>query len=193
MHTCKIQHWWSNIHSTKCWILLRAPQTTHFPLVKNHEFIWSVQENLAGKPWSCLSDISIKTVEGFILTQFLDNFWIPEVDKPCKTNRNKNHIKYRWLNPQTINHCRFELSLAVLPKTFFDNLVLNTIDWKWTVKKVEHEGSKIMVVQLIWLRVKSCAIMTVHFRNDCPVWLKNSSYSKCPFASSIVYMFGHLH
>ena len=170
MHTCKIQHWWSNRHSTKCWILFRAPQTAQVPLARNIMNlcgpVWSAQENVAGKPWSCLSDISIKTVEGFILTQFLDNFWIPEVDKPCKTNRNKNHIKYRWLNPQTINHCRFELSLAVLPKTFFDNLVLNTIDWKWTVKKVEHEGPKIMVVQLIWLRVKNCAIMTVHFRND---------------------------
>ena len=150
MHTCKIQHWWSNIHSTKCWILFRAPQTTHFPFVKNHEFIWSVQENVAGKPLSCLSDISIQTVERFILTQFLDNFWIPEVDKPRKTYRNKNHIKYRWLYPKSIDDCCLELSLAVLPKTFFKmKFLFNTIGWKWAVKIVEHESSKWMVVKLI--------------------------------------------
>ena len=127
MHTCKIQHWWNNTHSTKYWILFRAPQTAPVPLVRNIMTlcgsVWSAQENVAVKPWSCLSNISIKTVESFILTQFLDNFWIPEVDKPRKTYRNKNHIKYRWLYPKSIDDCCLELSLAVLPKTFFDNLV----------------------------------------------------------------------
>ena len=138
MHTCKIKHWGSNRHSTMYWILFRAPQTANSsakvprdcPVLR----IWSSMDRQAvGEPWSCLSNITIKTVEGFILAQFLNDFCIPQVNKPSKTNCNKNNIKYRRLNPKTIYNCCLKLSLAVSLYSLFEVKTKLAVSIKMTV------------------------------------------------------------